>query len=123
MDYLVDTNIFLWFIFEDYRLPVSMRKLIADERTVIWLSIISLFEITIKVSKGDLLPNIDLSDFFQLHVFDAGLVVLPVKTNHLLTLRELPFHHKDPFDRLIIAQSLTEGFELLYTDDVFARYF
>ena len=116
MKYLIDTNIFLWFIFKDRRLPTYIRTILEDERSLIILSIASLFEITIKVTKGGLLPNIDLGDFFQSHVVDAGLKILPIQINHLLTLRTLPFHHYDPFDRLIISQSLTEDIELLYTD-------
>jgi PIN domain nuclease of toxin-antitoxin system len=123
MEYLIDTNIFLWFVFDDPRLPEYIRNILKDERNVIKLSIVSLIEITIKVSMGKLLPNIDLNDFFQKRVFDRGLNVLSIEINHLLTLRSLPFHHKAPFDRLIVAQSLTEHLELLYTDDAFLPYY
>jgi len=65
----------------------------------------------------------DFDEFITQKFRATGFKVLPIRTNHLLTLRELPFHHKDPFDRLIIAQCLTEDLELLYTDDFFAPYF
>ena len=125
MEYLIDTNIFLWFVFRDSRLPAHTRAILEDKSNTIKQSIVSLFEITVKVSKGSLLPNVDLSEFFRNHVVKAGLKILPIRIKHLLTLRALPFHddHKDPFDRLIIAQSLAEDLELLYTDDVFAHYF
>ena len=123
MKYLIDTNIFLWFVFKDHRLPTYMRAILEDEHNFIKLSIASLLEVTIKVSNGNLLPNVDLDEFFQSRVIDAGLEILPIQIKHLLILRTLPFHHRDPFDRLIIAQSFAEDLELLYTDDAFSPYY
>lgn len=123
MRYLVDTNVFLWYSEGDNRLSQSNKAILFNSQNTVWLSIVSLWEITIKVSRGDLLPDYDLGRYFQSRVLDAGFKILPIQTTHLLTLRTLPFHHKDPFDRLIVAQSLAEKLPLLYTDKIFEHYF
>ena len=121
--YIIDTNIFLWHLDDDPRLPAEFAEIIGDSLVEIWISIASLWEITVKSSQGKLQQIGDFNEFITQKFRATGFKILPIRTSHLLTLRTLPFHHKDPFDRLIIAQSLTENLELLFTDDVFARYF
>ena len=121
--YLIDTNIFLWHLENDPRLPKEFAKIIGNPFIEIWISVVSLWEITIKSSRGNLEQIGNFDDFMTRQFNATGFRILPIRTKHLLTLRVLPFHHKDPFDRLIIAQSLTDNLELLYTDDVFSLYF
>ena len=123
MHYLIDTNVFLWFVEGDHRLDIRLVDRITDPNNELWISIASLWEITIKVSKGRLLPNIDLKEYFRRQVDDNEIRVLPIKTDHLSVLRALPLYHKDPFDRLIASQSLSENLPLLYTDIAFDPYF
>lgn len=123
MHYLIDTNVFLWFVEGDPRLDSRLVDRITEPSSELWISVASLWEITIKISKGRLLPNIDLKDYFRRRIDDNEIRILPIKTDHLLMLETLPFHHKDPFDRLIASQSLSENLPLLYTDVIFDRYF
>ena len=121
--YLIDTNIFLWHLENDPQLSAKFAKIIGDSLVEIWISVVSLWEITIKASIGKLEQISDFDEFMNQKFRATGFKILPIRTAHLLKLRELPFHHRDPFDRLIIAQSLTENLELLYTDDFFVPYF
>ena len=121
--YLIDTNIFLWHLENDPLLPAEFAKIIGNSLVEIWISVASLWEITIKSSLGKLQQIGVFDKFITQKLMATGFKILPIRTHHLLTLRNLPFHHKDPFDRLIIAQCLTENLELLYTDDFFAQYF
>lgn len=121
--YLVDTNVFLWFCNGDSRISKSHRLLLQDSSFDVFVSIASLWEIAIKLSKDKLKLNRDFQEFIQYEIVNAGFRLLPIRTDHLLTLRQMPFHHKDPFDRLIVAQSLAEKLPFLYTDKVFELYF
>lgn len=122
MRYLLDTNIFLWYIAGDMKLPDNHLKIIDDLENDIWLSLASLWEITIKVSKGTLDIDDDLENFFKINVLDAEIGVLQIEPSHLVYLHRLPFLHRDPFDRLIFAQSMIEKLAFLYTDKIFDEY-
>jgi PIN domain nuclease of toxin-antitoxin system len=122
MRYLLDTNIFLWYIAGDMKLPDNHLKIIDDLENDIWLSVASLWEITIKVSKGTLDIDDDLENFFKINVLDAEIGVLQIEPSHLVYLHRLPFLHRDPFDRLIFAQSMIEKLAFLYTDKIFDEY-
>ena len=121
--YLIDTNIFLWHLENDPRLPMRFAEIIGDSFIEIWISIASLWEITIKSSRGGLEQIGDFDDFITRKFRATGFRILPIRMSHLQTLRTLPFHHRDPFDRLIIAQSFAEDLKLLYTDDAFSPYY
>lgn len=123
MQYLVDTNVLLWHATDDRRLPDEFRDILETYSNELYVSIVSLWEITIKSSRGDLDLIGDIGVFIDQQVRRTGFKILPIRTEHLLTLRQMPFHHKDPFDRLIVAQSLVEELPLLYTDKVFEHYF
>jgi PIN domain nuclease of toxin-antitoxin system len=122
MRYLLDTNIFLWYIAGDMKLPDNHLKIIDDLENDIWLSVASLWEITIKVSKGTLDIDDDLENFFKINVLDAEIGVLQIEPSHLVYLHRLPFLHRAPFDRLIFAQSMIEKLAFLYTDKIFDEY-
>ncbi len=123
MRYLLDTNVLLWHATADQRLPEKYRSLLASYFDTFYVSIASLWEITIKVSRGNLELVGNIEEFIQCRVVDTGFHILPIRTEHLTTLRRLPFHHKDPFDRLIISQGLSEQLPILYTDKAFEAYF
>lgn len=120
--YLVDTNILLWYLQNDIRLPKGHYRAIIDPESDVYVSIASLWEITIKCSKGILQLDISLDSLFNTYVEGAGFRILPVEKAHLLVLNGIPFHHRDPFDRLIYAQSLAENMTFLYTDKIFDQY-
>lgn len=123
MSYLIDTNVLIWYAKDAPQLPTTFRTLFLRNDFVFWISVVSLWEITIKASRGDLEIIGDLNIFLKSRITELGFKILPVTTEHLITLHALPFHHKDPFDRLIVAQSLTEKLPLLYTDKIFETYF
>jgi PIN domain nuclease of toxin-antitoxin system len=87
-----------------------------------FVSVASLWEIGIKVSKGKLLLNEPFVDFVQHAVHDNGFSLLPINTAHIERLLSLPFHHKDPFDRILVAQALVENVPLVTCDKDILRY-
>lgn len=119
---LLDTNSFLWFISGSDRLSVNARSLIADIKNDLFLSVASLWEIAIKTSIGrlELLRPFDQLIPSQLEENDIN--ILPIELNHLSQIIELPFHHRDPFDRLIIAQGMIEELPVISSDASFRMY-
>lgn len=119
---LLDTSAFLWFITDSDRLGINARRYIADLNNELILSAASLWEIAIKTSLGKLEL---LSPFDQLipeHLEKNSIDVLSIELSHLSKIIQLPFHHRDPFDRLIIAQGITEGFPVISNDAEFRKY-
>lgn len=122
MNYLIDTNILLWYLESDPRLPDDFKEILFSDQSSIYISIVSLWEITIKTSLGKL----QLSNGFEntLSIIESSdqWSILPIKSEHLKKLYSLPYKHHDPFDRLIYAQSLSENMGFLYTDKSFDLY-
>jgi PIN domain nuclease of toxin-antitoxin system len=118
---LLDTHIFLWMQRSPARLK-SARDLIEDEQTTVLLSAVSSWEIAIKWRLGKLPlpepPDRYVPDRMQRSAIQA----LPVRHSHALAVAELPSHHADPFDRLLIAQALLEGIPLATADPAFRAY-
>lgn len=123
MRILIDTNIFLWFAFDSSNLPQNMKKKIESEQNDVFLSIASLWEIGIKYSLKKLeLKNKNLQELFKAIEDEFFISTLNISSDHILYSSELPIHHRDPFDRLIFAQSVVENLEFLYTDKIFDQY-
>lgn len=121
MSVLLDTHVLLWFQSLDKRLLSHQRKEIEESPETYYVSQASLREIAIKTSLGKLKLDRDLKATFKL-VLDAGFMVLPLKNEHFLRVADLPFHHRDPFDRLLIAQAQVEGMRLMTADRHFDPY-
>ena len=121
MNLLVDTHAMLWFVAGDERLGLNARKAIENPDTVNYISIASWWEIAIKCSLGKLRIDTPLEEFMAERV-DEGFRVLSIETQHLPTLATLPFHHRDPFDRLIICQATIENMTICTGDSRFADY-
>ena len=119
MKRLLDTHALLWWLADDDQLGGKARALIADPANDILVSIVSLWEIAVKVRVGKLRADIE-------EVMDAvqreGFTVLDIGTAHLVTLVGLPMHHGDPFDHLLIAQAMTEGATIMSEDRNVGRY-
>jgi PIN domain nuclease of toxin-antitoxin system len=110
---LLDSHILLWLVEPgSKRLPAGAKALIREAVSV-HFSIVSFWEIAIKAAKGRL--EIDL-DALSTAVDQAALQELPVKRQHIKTLRTFTFHHRDPFDRMLVAQAVTEPLHLLTSD-------
>lgn len=121
MALLLDTHTFLWFISGNRLLPVSLKNKIEDIQQPCFISIASLWETTIKQQLGKLTLEMSLTELFEF-IDKNQIEVIPINYTHLLTLTDLPDHHSDPFDRLIISQAMTENLELISKDKVFKNY-
>jgi len=121
MEYLLDTHSFLWFINGDNRLSEKAKAAIIDSESVKYISIVSLWEIAIKVNLGKLSLGMGYSDL-RLQVINNGFEVLPITFEHTATLISLELHHRDPFDRMIIAQALRESLTVIGKDENFGKY-
>ena len=119
MRVLLDTNVLLWWMTGSDRLKPTWATIIADPNNAILVSSIGAAEIAIKSSIGKLPP---LPEPLPKAIDDAGLKELPFTISHGEALSRLPWHHKDPFDRMIIAQAMTEGCPVLTADSVFQQY-
>lgn len=116
---LLDTQAVIWMLENDPKLSENAPLVIKDAQNELYASIVSLWEMTIKRSLGKL--NIKPSlDNIQQELWRIQIPILPVEVSHLKKLQSLPYHHKDPFDRLLISQSLTES--LISSDGEFDKY-
>lgn len=122
MRYLLDTHTFLWFLADDAQLSSPARDLIADGTNTIVLSVGSLWEIAIKVSLGKLTLSQPYATLIPTQLLQNSVDLLQITVNHAALLAVLPFHHRDPFDRLLIAQALVEQMPIIGTDTVFDSY-
>ncbi|MDZ7696137.1 MAG: type II toxin-antitoxin system VapC family toxin [Deltaproteobacteria bacterium] len=122
MRLLLDTHTFIWFIGGDSKLSAYARQLIENTENERLLSIASLWEMSIKASIGRLRLNTTFPNMVRDHVMGNALDLLPIRPGYLEIVRALAFHHKDPFDRLIIAQSQSENLPVLSLDQVFDDY-
>jgi PIN domain nuclease of toxin-antitoxin system len=118
MRLLLDANSFLWWVTSSARLSEAARQAIADDANEVAVAIGSLWEIAIKRSLGKLQFPHD----FETVLRDEGFSLLPIAYAHLRVLETLPLHHRDPFDRLLIAQSLAERIPIVTNDKSFASY-
>jgi PIN domain nuclease of toxin-antitoxin system len=122
MNYLIDTNILLWYFENNENLKDEIMSIIDDENNLIFISMATLWEIATKFSLGKLKLESNLDKIIDIINSTYGFSILSITEKHILFYSTLPFHHRDPFDRLIFAQSVVEGFELLYTDKIFDKY-
>jgi len=122
MKILLDTHIFLWWITDDSRLSADARGAISDSRNELYFSAASGWEIAIKSRLGRILlprkPDLFIAE--QLGV--NSIISLPIEMSHALHVHNLPSHHQDPFDRLIIAQAQLEKLVVLTADPQFKKY-
>jgi PIN domain nuclease of toxin-antitoxin system len=119
---LLDTHVFLWVIADPERLSSRVQEIIKDARNEVLLSIASAWEIAVKSSLGKLdLPRPAMS-FVQRQLGSHRLGILPLRLSHLSALEKLPWHHRDPFDRMLVAQCLEEGASLVTVDTQLHRY-
>ncbi len=122
MRLLLDTHAFLWFVLGDTRCRATARSLIEDESHEKWISPASHWELAIKISLGKYTLPIPFEEFFNRAVVNNGFMVLPIEPAHTALLTDLPYHHRDPFDRLIVAQAMAEGMSIVSADPAFDAY-
>ncbi len=119
---LLDTHALLWFLQDAPELPVRVAERIESEKWETWVSIVSVWEMAIKISLGKLAIPYSLDRELPSILRENGFKAVPVDVAHLGRLSELPFHHRDPFDRLLVAQALHEQFELVSRDAILDAY-
>ena len=111
----------LWAITDDHSLSNKARSLILAPGSTVWISSVSIWEISIKYSLGR--GDMPISGLDSLHYFrQAGYRFLSIEPEHAVAVEELPKHHQDPFDRLLVAQSLVEPMRLITHNPTMARY-
>lgn len=121
MQLLLDTHLLLWAAEGGKRIPGKLRKLISNEDHALFFSVASLWEIAIKANLGRPDFTLDASVFRRL-LIDNGYTELAISGSHVIGAGSLPPLHRDPFDRLLVAQAISEGFTLLTSDSAFEGY-
>ncbi len=119
---LLDTHAFLWWIGDAPELSEAARHAIADPDNECYLSLASCWEMSIKSSLGKLKLPGSVERFVAEQVAINGFVLLGIELRHAAKVERLPFHHRDPFDRLLIAQAQAEKLTLITVDGAFAKY-
>ena len=122
MRLLLDTHAFLWFVWDDPQLSPAARAAIESIDNEIFSSVATPWEVAIKISTGKLAIGQDVEPYFTEHLAGNQITVLPILLSHADTISRLPFHHKDPFDRLLVAQSLVENMPVLSADTILDAY-
>jgi PIN domain nuclease of toxin-antitoxin system len=122
MRVLLDTHALLWLITGDKRLSKTSMKIFLNTDNRLYFSIISLWEICIKKSLDKISLKNNWLDIIQEEMKTNSIQWLPVEVHHCAKVIELPFYHRDPFDRMLIAQAMTEDLSILSRDNRFSAY-
>ena len=121
MRYLLDTHVLIWLAENSHKLPLKIKELVKHPMNVVFISSVSLWEIAIKIKLGKL--DIDFTlDELLFAVENSDFEILQIDNNYLRSLSVLPFLHKDPFDRLLIATAATEGLTIITVDENIQKY-
>ena len=122
MRLIIDTQVLIWWTNDVSNISLRVQDIIFDLDNELWLSLASIWEMQIKISLGKLdLPR-SLPDIIATQMEENQIKILPIELSHVYALDQLPLHHRDPFDRLIIAQSLTEKMPIASIDKAFDAY-
>ena len=122
MRLLLDTHALLWFLREPDKFPPNVLEEIESAGTEALVSVASLWEIAIKASLKKLYLPKEYDELFPKSVLDSGLSLLPIDPQHISVLSRLPWHHRDPFDRMLIAQAQVENLRVVSRDPQFPPY-
>ena len=122
MKYLLDTNAFLQGIGKSTVSSNAAQAIMTSKEAILFLSIASIWEISVKVGIQKLKLPLPLDDFLKNNLLQLKITLLPIRFSHAVASGLLPYHHRDPFDRLIIAQALSEQLPIVSSDANFDRY-
>lgn len=122
MRLLLDTHVLLWWVDDDPQLSTQARNLISDAENDCYVSLVSAWEMAIKCATGKLKLAVSVHRYYQEHLPANDFLLLPIDLKHATLVETLPLHHRDPFDRLLIAQSWQEGLTLVSSDTAFDAY-
>lgn len=118
---LIDTHAFLWFVADDPRLSPRARQAMTGAQEAL-LSLASCWEMAVKASMGKLTLSQPVDRFLPTHIAENSLTLLHLELAHVTRVARLPWHHRDPFDRVLAAQALDEDLPIVSADPVFRRY-
>jgi PIN domain nuclease of toxin-antitoxin system len=119
---MLDTHAVLWFYLGDPQLSATASAAIMDPTHEKWVSPASYWEVAIKISTGKYVLAQPYEDFWRGAIDANGFLILPILARHTALLTTLPYHHRDPFDRLIIVQALVEGMSVVSADAILDAY-
>lgn len=122
MKILLDTQAFLWIISDAPELSKKAKKIFLDQENDLFLSLASIWEMAIKSSIGKLKLKQPIEKFFPTQLQENSILQLDISFRHVVGVTSLPFHHRDPFDRLIISQAIQENLPILSSDEAFDAY-
>jgi PIN domain nuclease of toxin-antitoxin system len=122
MKVLLDTQAFLWIISDAPELSKKAKKIFLDQENDHFLSLASILEMAIKSSLGKLKLKQPIEKFLPAQLQENSILQLDISFRHVVGVTSLPFHHRDPFDRLIISQAIQENLPILSCDEVFDAY-
>ena len=122
MKYLIDTQTLLWIATDDPKLSQEAKRIYLDSGNEIFLSMASIWELAIKSSLGKITFEKTLEKFVDEQVKGNDIQILNIELLHVLRIEQLPFHHRDPFDRLLISQSIENNLPIIGTNSVFDKY-
>jgi PIN domain nuclease of toxin-antitoxin system len=122
MRVLVDTHTFLWALLENHRLSAKAKQILTSKEHELYFSLVSLWEIAVKMKIGKLNTVGSSVTYIRDEMAEYGMELLPVRYEHILQLEQLPLHHSEPFDRLLIAQAIAESLPILTHDEMFPLY-
>jgi PIN domain nuclease of toxin-antitoxin system len=122
MNALLDTHVLLWWMADDPRIAKGARKLLSDRSVSLLWSVASTWELAIKASLGKLRLPEPLGVYLRGRLTQQGVSVLLVTQEHASAVAELPMHHRDPFDRMLVAQAMVEGLALVTGDPAMRAY-
>jgi PIN domain nuclease of toxin-antitoxin system len=121
MNILLDTHSLIWFLNGDEKLSLKSREAIESQENLKFVSIASIWEIAIKISLGRFSFDKGFIEFLGL-LDDNGFGIIPITVDHALTVSTLKFIHRDPFDRLIVAQAMTDNMTVISKDEEIKKY-
>lgn len=121
MQYLIDTHVFIWFMEASPTFSPIAKSIMLDKNNEILISIASLWEISIKHSIGKLPLQRNYAELSDI-LYDNLIEILPITFEHTVENNQLPFHHHDPFDRIIISQAIVENIDFISADSAFDNY-
>ena len=118
MNIIIDTHIFLWALYDPNKINAAKRQALEDLSNTIYVSAVSIAELMIKASVKKLQIDFDPVEMAK----ESGFALLDFSAEAALLLKDMPFHHKDPFDRMLIAQSITDNYPIMTEDPKIALY-
>ncbi len=121
MNILLDTNAFIWFSEDDRMLSRKAKYVLENSENILYISVVTFWELAIKKSIKKIEMSLSLNDLYK-KTKEVGFRIQAIEFSHILLIETLPYYHKDPFDRLLIAQAIEENMVIVSSDIIIKRY-